>query len=94
MLKDIKYIEYFRKYCIYHTEAGEFSVRQTLANALLELNDFGFYQIYRCYIVNLKKIKEIRKNEVILSDDTKLTISRGSYSDIVNAYATYTVGVL
>lgn len=93
-LKDIKYVEYFRKYCIYHTESGDYSVRQTLLNALSELNDLGFYQIYRCYIVNLKKIREIRKNEVVLTDNTKLTVSRGSYSDIVNAYATYMDGTL
>lgn len=94
MLTDIKYIEYFRKYCIYHTESGDYSVRKALSTALNELNDFGFYQIYRCYIVNLKKIKEIWKDQVVLSDKTKLQISRGTYADVVNAYATYTEGVL
>lgn len=93
-LKEIRYIEYSRKYCIYHTESGKFMVRRSLATALSEISDFGFYQVYRCYIVNLNKIKEIQKDRVILFDDTKLQISRGSYTDVVNAYATYTVGVL
>lgn len=93
-LKDIKYIEYSKKYCIYHTETGNYSVRQALSTALSELNDFGFYQVYRSYVVNLNKIKEIQRDRVVLFDETKLQISRGTYSLVVNAYATYTEGVL
>ncbi len=94
LLTDIFYIEYFRKYCIYHTATGDYSVRRTLKNVLDELSEFGFYQVYRCFVVNLQKIKEIRKTEIILQNNVKLTVSRGIYTEIVDAYATYMAGVV
>ena len=48
-----------------------------------------FVRCHRSYIVNIKKIKSITKNNVVLENEIKIPISRGKYNEINNAFIDY-----
>ena len=45
----------------------------------------SFMRVHRSYIINLKKIKEVSKNRIVLDDDVEVPIG-DSYRDQFNAY--------
>ncbi|MDU2198501.1 MAG: LytTR family DNA-binding domain-containing protein [Peptostreptococcaceae bacterium] len=44
---------------------------------------------HRSYIVNVKYIKSILKNHVLLEDGVEIPISRGKYKEINDAFINY-----
>ena len=86
---EIYYVEYLRKYCIYHTENNAYSVRCALQEALEELAVFGFYQTYQCYLINLSRVKSINTSSVILEDGTELPLRRGSSKELIKEYSAF-----
>ena len=45
----------------------------------------SFMRVHRSYIINLKRIKEVSKNRIVLVDDIDIPIG-DSYRDQFNAY--------
>lgn len=68
-LSDILYIEGLKDYVKIHVSNGKFILTlnslKKFEESLLENN---FFRIHRSYIVNLKHIKSIQKNKVIISE--------------------------
>lgn len=78
---DIKYVKADGSYCdIYYNETN--SKLCVYLNDLLERLPNSFIRVHRSYIINLRFIRDINKIDIILKDNTKITISR-SYRDIV-----------
>lgn len=73
--KDIYYVEIQNRMLYYHTKEGEFAIRGTLKDAQEKLERLHFVKCNQCYLVNLKYVKEIRKNIVVVAQK-ELEISR------------------
>lgn len=68
------YIEYHLQDEICHV------VKKTLKNAIKDLDNKGFVQVHRSYLVNVSKIQEFYKNETLILQGPKasrIPVSRG-----------------
>lgn len=86
---DIYYIEYNRRYCTYYTDSENYTVKKNISDALSELKDYGFCQVYQCFIVNFAKIQAILKEDVVLTNNVKVQISRYRKAQILKEYLHY-----
>lgn len=78
---DIKYVKADGSYCdIYYN--GTSSKLCVYLNELLERLPISFVRVHRSYIINLRFIRYINKNEILLKDNTIILISR-RYKEIV-----------
>ena len=78
---DIYYAESQGHYMLIHTAQTQYRVRMTVSG-LLEKLDEGFYRCSRSFIVNLRHIHRITKNEVFLENQVSLPLGRGQYDEI------------
>ena len=81
-LSQILYIESVSHQITIHTMLGNFSIRKSMAELEKLLEDKGFARCNTSYIVNLKFVKEVRGNDVIVGDDT-LLISRARKQEFI-----------
>ena len=90
LIKDIYYIEIYRKHIIFHTQTEIFETTTTTLGETLEtLAPHGFLQIHQGIIVNMEHIKNIQKYSITLDNDTQLMISVRKKSDVLKTYAQY-----
>lgn len=75
-LQDILYLSAEDKYTVLYTADGYYVDRTSLADYETLLCPYGFYRIHRKYIVNLYHHKGLEKGFVLLSEGTRLPISR------------------
>lgn len=62
-LKDILFIEVFIRTCYVHTKHGKYTIKNlSLRKVMQMIDDKNFMQCHRAYLVNIKNIKEIRKD--------------------------------
>ncbi len=64
-------------------------VRITMNSIEQELKKYDFVRVHKGYLVNMRYIKKIEKNEIELSDGNKAYISRGKANDTKEAFAHY-----
>ncbi len=76
-LYSIRYIEVRLNYITVHADE-EYTVKSTLSAFSKELDEY-FYRIGRSYIINLRFIRRVRKNEVLLSGGESIPLPRGAY---------------
>ncbi len=81
--RDIYYVEVIDHYLIYHTAEGDFRVTGKLADTELRLGDV-FFRCSKCYLVNLRHVKEINESEITVGKD-KIYISRRRKKDFLIA---------
>lgn len=85
---EIKYVEIMRHVVTYHTVRGDFVGGGTLKNVMSMLDELPFVLCNRCYLVNLRYVTQIVRNEVCVGGDM-LQISaprRKSFLDRFNEY--------
>ncbi len=75
-LGKITYIEAQKQYIIVRTEACEYRMKTSLANAAGELDEY-FFKCQRSFIVNLRYVSKIGSESVTLKDGSEVPISRG-----------------
>ena len=80
-LSEIRWLDVQRNYVTVHA-CEDVRVKKTLAEFEKELGS-GFCRVGRSLIVNLKNIRRVTKNEVILADGTALPLPRGG-SEVLN----------
>lgn len=81
-LDKLVYIETFgRKLRYLMIDENEYICDGRISALALKLAQFGFYQIQRSYIVNLKYIKKVDSREVMLQNGHKITIGRAHSKD-------------
>lgn len=77
----------------YHTADGDFTVRSSLQSAEAQLAPYHFARCNQCYLVNLKHVKAV-ENDFVLVADARLEISRRQRAAFLTALASYIGGVL
>ena len=88
-LSEIYYVEYIDKHTVFYTVSGSYSVRQTIGVVAAELVNLGFIQTHQGFIVNMKRIRSIPKNEVILTDGTSVMMSQRRRREVLEGYRRY-----
>ena len=76
-LKDIVYMEVMDQDIYITMATGEmYKVRYNLKEYETQLKDKGFVRCHRSYLINMKYIKSLEKNQVLLGNGTVIPISR------------------
>ena len=84
-VSDIRYIEGMSEYLKIYLEGQKPVITLLSMKKMEEYLPPYFMRIHRSYIINLKKIKEVNKNRVILDADTYLPIG-DNYREAFNNY--------
>ena len=87
-LADIFYAEAQNVHVIVYTNQGTYRMRMTLSNFAQQLDD-TFYKVHRSYIVGMKYIRKITRNEIVMTNGALIPISRGKYDEIHGALIKY-----
>lgn len=88
-IKDIYYIECFKRHIIYHLRDCDHEAVGNISNVYDDLKIYGFYQVHQGYIVNMDKIKRFDKYNIILDDGRSVMISVRKKSEVMMAYSKY-----
>lgn len=92
-LTDIVYVESFGHYISINTvDKKEYTVKIGI-NKFVEELDNNFIIPHRSYIVNLKYVKSISKNSIILDDSKEISMAKNNFDDINKAFINYYKGV-
>lgn len=84
LVNDLYYVEVIRHDLIYHTDRGNFHVRETLKNAEKQLAQYGFAKCNHCYLVNLLHVTGLTADSVTVGGDV-LQVSRSKRKDFIAA---------
>lgn len=87
-VSELLYVEVSGHQVIYHTGEQEICIRGSLKDAESLLTENGFEKCNSCYLVNLRHVKGIRDNFVIVGHE-KLQISRARKKGFVQAVTEY-----
>ena len=80
-LADITYVESENVYVVVHTVGGNYRTRISLAKFAEQLDD-TFIKVHRSFVVGLKYIKKIARNEITMLNGDTVPISRGMYDEV------------
>ncbi len=80
-VSDILYLESVGDHVCIHMQHQQLITRKTLKHYIVELSEYGFYQVHKSYLVNAQQVKQARKlrfsdYELSLSNDTNIRLSR------------------
>ena len=91
MLSSVLYIEVVSHMLYYHTTDGVLKATGSLNSIQESLKNSGFAPCNNCYLVNLKHVKAIKQNDVLVGDDL-LMISRHKKKEFIKALNEYLAG--
>ncbi len=75
-LSKITYIEAQKQYIMIYTNAKAYRMKSSLADAERQLDEY-FFKCQRSFVVNLRYVKRIKSDCVVLKNDEEIPISRG-----------------
>lgn len=86
-IKDIHYVEAMSEYLRIYLDGVSRPIIVLMSMKKMEerLPSSSFMRVHRSFIINLKKIKEVSKNRILLGEETDVPIG-DSYRDNFNAY--------
>lgn len=87
-IKDIVYVEVFNHYCEFHVTNKNYRVWGSLKEVEQQIDDGAFCLCNRCYLVNLRYVTGVDKNEVLLGG-VRLAIGRYKRKSFLEALAKY-----
>lgn len=85
-LKDIIYIESFKRIAVFHTKKRCSKEYKKLSDLEEELKGANFIRIHKNYLVNLDHIAYIEKGEIHMDNDESLRCSKEKYEEIIQEY--------
>ena len=88
-ISDIYYVEIYRKHLIFHTITGQYETIGKISEALKNLSPYGFCQTHQGYLVNMNKIKDFDKFDIVLDNSEKVMISVRKKGEVLKTYADY-----
>ncbi|MCF0134262.1 MAG: response regulator transcription factor [Blautia sp.] len=88
----ILYVEVIKHHLLYHTDEKVLETRGTLKAAEELLTGMGFAKCNSCYLVNLRHVKAILGNDVLIGQE-RLQISRAKKKEFVQAVADHLGGI-
>ncbi|MDE5778886.1 MAG: LytTR family DNA-binding domain-containing protein [Lachnospiraceae bacterium] len=80
-LQELIYISAEDKYTILHTKSQHYISDYSLKKYEEQLKEYGFFRIYRKYLVNLYHHKGMQDGKVVLSQDYRLPVSKKRMSE-------------
>lgn len=81
-LKDIVYMEAFNQdICIVMITGEQYKIRYNLKEYEMQLKEKGFVRCHRSYLANMKHIKSLEKNRIVLGNDMVIPVSRMKYQN-------------
>lgn len=89
---DIIYIESMGHYVVFHLENEEYDYKYNISDLCLELSESEFIRTHRSYVVNLKYIEKITKNDCQLINDIRVPLSRNSYKEVNKKFINFYKG--
>lgn len=91
VLADIWYVEAFAHYCTLHLRNCDYQVKRGISSMEKLFADYGiaFVKPHRSYLVNLKFVTSILREELIMDDGRKIPISRRNYRQVNEAFFRY-----
>ncbi len=90
---ELLYGEVQGHYTYFHTEKATFRQRMTLNELEERLQKAPFKRCNNCYLVNLKKVRAVNKDEVLLENGEWLKISRPKKKDFLQTLTNYMGGI-
>lgn len=81
-ISDIIYFESESNYIVIHLSEDTHKFRETMSNLEAGLCEKGFIRVHKGYLINQQHINVLRKDEIVMSDNTIIPISRAN-KDIV-----------
>lgn len=87
--KDIIYVEIQLHSLMYHLIGKTINTSGTLNNVEKQLNGKNFVRCNSCYIVNMRYVKEVRIDSIVMDDGTELSVSRRKKKEFLEAYSAY-----
>lgn len=75
-VSEILYFESESNYLLIHLNDKVHKFRGTMSQLEMELSKNGFIRVQKGYLVNQKYIEILRKDEIVMSDNTIISISR------------------
>ncbi len=88
-IKEILYVEIYRKHLIFHTISGNYETIGKISEALDKLKPYGFCQVHQGYLVNMNHINGFSNYDVIIDNGKKVMISVRKKSEVLKIYADY-----
>ena len=89
--RDIKYIEVFGHFLIYHLLKEEIQVRGSLSKAEEELAPFNFLRCSDCYLINLRYVNGFSTSSIFIDEKT-FPISRRKKKEFKEKLTNFLVG--
>ncbi|MBU1145773.1 MAG: LytTR family DNA-binding domain-containing protein [Firmicutes bacterium] len=89
---DIIYFESMGHYVVFHLENLEYDYKYNISELCLELSESEFIRTHRSYVVNVKYIEKITKNECQLINHITVPLSRQSYKAVNEKFINYYKG--
>lgn len=90
---DVMYVEVNNHDLFYHTSNGEeYKVRASLKSAMKTLESLPFCQCNSCYLVNLRYVERIERDEVVLLNNEKLKMPRTRKKEFLEQLGLYLSG--
>ena len=86
---EIYYFIMFSPYIDIHTMSEKVTVRKNISDIEKMLPKEYFIRCHRSYIVNVKHIKSIKKDNVLLKNGVEIPISRGKYKEVNDIFINY-----
>lgn len=88
-VSELKFVEVFNHQIVYHTTHGNYSVRDSSMKAACErFESYGFFMCDQSYLVNLKYVTTINKDDCLVGGET-VKISRRRRAEFLAAVAEY-----
>jgi two-component system, LytTR family, response regulator LytT len=87
--KQILYIETDAKHLLIHTMDETVSYVGTMAKMEEQLSVYGFVRCHHSYLVNLAHIRRIDQNYILLSDNSRIPISRNKKNQCLRSLNLY-----
>ena len=84
-ISDIYYLQIKQHNIAFHTSHGIYKKYGTLSQELIALFPYGFIKCNQSCIVSLSKIRSIQNNDITLTDDTILHVSRSYAPKVLTA---------
>ncbi len=85
----IEYCIMFSPYIDIHTNSEKITLRKKISDIEKLLPKKYFVRCHRSYLVNVKYIKLISKEYIILENGLRVPISRGKYKEVNDAFINY-----
>lgn len=85
-VSDVKYLEIMDQTLSVFTVNGVLSLRYKMENAKRLLLPYGFLRVHKSYLVNYNYIHSIQREELSLTDGTRIPVSRRRYQALREAF--------